>query len=173
MKIVPRAIQVNGQQEDGIEAILPAVGLGLDEHHLLGQAIRRVCFFRITVPEIVFLERDRRKLGIRADRAKGNKFVYLFHISFVKELHAHHDVFVKEGCGILLVESDAAHLRREVDHNVGVRLFIKAFNAFRIDQVVLREIGNGYVLIATFLQLANEMSTKETLSTGNRNALIV
>ena len=56
-------------QVDDVEAVLLAVGLALDEQHLLGEAVRRVRLLRVAVPEVVLAERHRRELRVRADGA--------------------------------------------------------------------------------------------------------
>ena len=60
VEIVPGAVEVYRQEEDGVEAILLAVGLGLHQEHLFGQAVGGVGFFGVTVPEVFFFERHRR-----------------------------------------------------------------------------------------------------------------
>src|SRR6185295_14725429 len=57
IEVVTRAVQVRGQQEDRIEAVLLPVTLRLHQHHLLRQSVGRVGLFRITVPQILFAER--------------------------------------------------------------------------------------------------------------------
>ena len=75
IEVVARPVQVDRQQGDGIEAVLLAVGLGLDEQHFLGQSVRGVGLLRIAVPEFLFLERHRRELGIGADGAEADVFL--------------------------------------------------------------------------------------------------
>ena len=46
VKVVSGAVEVYGQKEDRVEAILPAVGLGLHQEHLFGQAVGGRWFLR-------------------------------------------------------------------------------------------------------------------------------
>ena len=131
IEIVARTVEVDGQEEDGIESVLLPVGLGLDEHHLLGEAVGGVRLFGIAVPEIVLLEGDRGELRVGADRPEGDELVDLPQISLVEELDPHHDVLVEEGAGILLVEADAAHLGGEVDDDVGPLFVVKTADVLR------------------------------------------
>jgi hypothetical protein len=43
-------LTLGGQQKDRIEPILPAIGLGLHQEHLLRQAVRRMGLLRIPKP---------------------------------------------------------------------------------------------------------------------------
>ena len=66
----PWTVEVNRQQVNGVEVILLPVGLSLDQQHLLSQPIRRICLLGITVPQVFFMERHRRELGIRTHCAQ-------------------------------------------------------------------------------------------------------
>ena len=83
----------------GIEAVLLAVGLPLDEEHLLREPIRCVGFLRVAVPEVVFVERNRRELRIRADRADADELGNTGEARLFHQLHAHHEVFVRNSPG--------------------------------------------------------------------------
>ena len=76
VEIVARPIQVGRQQVDGVEAVLLAVRLRLDEQHLLGQAIRRVGFLGVTAPQVFLAEGHRRELGVGADGADGDELLH-------------------------------------------------------------------------------------------------
>lgn len=76
VEIVPGAVEVYGQQEDGVKAILLAIGLALHQQHLLGEAVGCVGFFGIAVPEVFFFEWDGGELGISADGAQGYELFY-------------------------------------------------------------------------------------------------
>ena len=53
------------------------------------------------------------------------------------ELGTHHEVLLEELAGALLVDADAAHLRRPVDHHVGLAVTIGALHGSLIDQIVV------------------------------------
>ena len=57
VEVVARAVEVRGQQEDGVRAVLLAVRLRADEDRLLRDAVRRVRLLRVAVPEVVLPER--------------------------------------------------------------------------------------------------------------------
>jgi hypothetical protein len=69
VEVVARAVQVRGEEEDRIEAVLFAVPLRADENRLLRDSVRCVRLLRVAVPERRLDERDRRELGVRADGA--------------------------------------------------------------------------------------------------------
>ena len=64
IEIVARAVKIDHEQVGAVEAVLLAVGLRLGDHHLLGEAVGGVGFFGIAVPEVAFLERHGRELGV-------------------------------------------------------------------------------------------------------------
>ena len=96
VEIVPGAIEVYRQQEDRVEAVLPAIGLGLHQEHLFGQAVGGVGFFGVAVPEVFFFERDGSEFGISADGAQGDEFLHAVQTSLFHQLCSHHKVVVEE-----------------------------------------------------------------------------
>ena len=61
-----------GWSAAGRSALKPyccAIRLGLDQQHLLGQAVRRVGLLGVARPQVILVERHRGELGIGADRA--------------------------------------------------------------------------------------------------------
>ena len=64
VEIVPRAVEIDGNKKYAVETIFCTIGLGLDEEHFLGEAIRGVCFFGVAIPDIVLFEGDGGKFGI-------------------------------------------------------------------------------------------------------------
>lgn len=75
VEVVAGAVEVHWQEEDGIESVLLPIGLGLDQHHFLGESIGSIRLFGIAIPEIVFLEGNRGEFRVSADRSKGDDFV--------------------------------------------------------------------------------------------------
>jgi len=50
IKIIARTIEINGHEKNGIKAVLPPIGLALDEHHFFCQAVGRVGLLGVSVP---------------------------------------------------------------------------------------------------------------------------
>ena len=96
VEVVARAVQVGRQQVDGVEAVLLAVRLRLDQQHLLGQAVRRVGLLGIARPQVVFAERHRGELGIGADRADRDELLHAGQPRLLHQLGAHDQVLVEE-----------------------------------------------------------------------------
>src|SRR5438093_12834306 len=55
IEVVAGSVEVDGQEEDGVEPVLLAVGLALYEERLLGDAVRRIGLLGIAVPQVLFL----------------------------------------------------------------------------------------------------------------------
>jgi len=122
VEVVAGTVQIHRQEENRVETILLAVCLRLHQHHFLCQTVGRVGLFGIANPQIVFLERNRREFGISANRANGYEFANAIFVRLVHELHAHHQVVVKEISGMFHVRADATHVRGKVndDHVLSI-----------------------------------------------------
>ena len=70
VEVVARAVEVDGEEVDGVDAVLVAVGLALDQEHFLGDAVGGVGLLGVAVPEVVFPEGDGGELGVGADGAE-------------------------------------------------------------------------------------------------------
>src|SRR5256885_7941764 len=68
VEVVARSVEVHGEDHRGIEAVLLAISLALDEKHLLREPVRRVRLLGISVPDVVLTKRDRGELRVRANR---------------------------------------------------------------------------------------------------------
>ena len=88
------------------------------------------------------------------------------------QLDAHHDVFIEESSGILLVEADSAHLGCQMDDDVRFCLFVESFHIVDTNQIVLRQIGDRYIVISLILESFNEMFPQEAFSAGEGNAFV-
>ena len=152
VKVVARAVQVDRQQVDGIEAILLAVGLGLDEQHLLGQAVGGVGLFGVAIPERLFAEGDGREFRISADGADGDEFLDAALPGFVHELDAHHQVDVEEIGGAGAVGANAAGQGGQVNDQVGAGGIVHALDIGRIHQVVFLDPGNVHLGCTALLE---------------------
>jgi len=75
IEIVARTIEVHRKKEDGVEAVLLPVSLGLHQKHFFGKAVRGVGLLGIPVPKVLLLEGNRSILGIGADGSDGYEFL--------------------------------------------------------------------------------------------------
>src|SRR5262245_4532048 len=108
MEVISWPVEVHRHQIDGIKAIFLAIGLRLDEEHLLGQAIWGVGFFRIAIPQLLLAKGDRCEFGIRTYGASHDEFLYAKASGLLDKLNPHDGVVVKELPGVLHVGADAA-----------------------------------------------------------------
>ena len=137
VEVVSRPIEVHRQQRDDARAVLPSVGLALHHHRFLGEAIRRIRLFRISVPEVVFAERHRCELGKRADRAHVHKLADATFASFFQKEDAHDGILVEVFSGVLEVGADAPDDRGEVHNDIGPGVVEKFSHERLLSQVVL------------------------------------
>src|SRR3989304_7113910 len=103
---------------DGVERVRLAIGLPLYKEHLLGEAVGSVALLRVARPEVFFLERDRRELGVGADGAYGDELLHPMEARLFHDLHAHEDVVMEELARSLPVQSDPATLDGCVDDDL-------------------------------------------------------
>ncbi len=96
IEIVARPIEVDRQEVHSIQAVLPPVGLALNEDRFLGNAVGGIGLFRIAVPEIFFQKRDGGKLGVRANGAGDHDFCQVELTGLFNQFNAHDGIFVKE-----------------------------------------------------------------------------
>ncbi len=75
MEIVARAVEIDRQQIDRIEAVLLAIGLAHDQQGFFGDAVGGVGFFGVAVPQFGFAEGDGREFRIGADRSDLDEFL--------------------------------------------------------------------------------------------------
>ena len=173
IEIITGAIEIHGQQENGIKTILLPIRLRLYQHHLLGEAIGGIRLFGITVPEIVLLKGDRREFRVGTDRSQGDKFFQFVEVALVDQLDAHHDVFIEESAGILPIEADATHFGGQMNDNVRLCLFVEPFHIVALNQIVLGQIGDSDIVISFILQSLNEVFPQEAFAAGYGDAVVV
>src|SRR5438128_8673416 len=77
VKIVSRPVEVHEQQLDSDQAELLAISLQLHAEKFLGQAIRGIGFFRISIPQVRLPEGNRCKFGIGTDGSDKNRLFNL------------------------------------------------------------------------------------------------
>ncbi len=125
-----------------MEAVLLAVGLGLDEHHFFCQTVRGVGLLGVAVPQVFLFKGDRGKLGVGTDGAHGNEFPDPEESGLFHQLRAHHEVFIKKTPRVFPVGPDSAHHRRQVDDDVGPGRFEKPDDRLFLDQVIFGALGD-------------------------------
>src|SRR2546423_1558912 len=64
--VSPGRLELRGNQVDAVEAVLVAEGLQHDEQRLLAPAVGRFRGLGESIPQVLFGDRTRRELGIRA-----------------------------------------------------------------------------------------------------------
>jgi len=170
VEVVARAVQVDRQQEDAVEAVLLAVGLRLHQHHLLRQPVGRVRFLRVALPQVVLPERDRGELGVGADRPDGDEFLDPGHARPLDELEAHDGAVVEEPAGVVLVGRDAADHGGEVDDDVGPRVGEEPADRVPVAQVVVRRARHGDLPAAARPQLVHHERPQKPRPAGDDGA---
>ena len=163
VEVVTRPVEVDREKVDGIEAVLLPVRLSLHQQHLLGQPVGRVRLFGVAVPQVVFLERDGRELGVRTDRPDRDELLDAGEAGFLHQLGAHHQVVEEEGAGVFPVEADAAHPGRQMNHGVGALDDLTA--AVALDQVEALRTRDEDIPAAMLAQPRNEARPKEAPAT--------
>ena len=135
VEVVARPVEVRGQQEDRVEAVLLAVGLRADEDRLLRHAVGRVRLLRVAIPEVLLVEGRGSELGIRADRPGDHDFPHAVQARLLEHVRAHEQVRVPVAARVGAVRADAAHLGREVEHHVRLALRERARHVVGAGQV--------------------------------------
>jgi hypothetical protein len=172
MEIIPRAVEIDGDKEYAVETVFGTIGLGLYEKHFLGEAIRSVCFLGVAIPDIVFLEGDRGKFGIRADGADSDEFFEVAKACLVDELDAHHKVFIEEFAGVLTIGANTPYYGGEVDYDIRLHIVIHPDTIVEIDEVIVLDFGDEDIFAAAFLQTFNDITAKKAGAAGNHNSFV-
>src|SRR5207302_6741760 len=121
--------------------------------------------------EMLLLERHRRELRIRADRADGDKLRHARLPRLVKQVRAHHQVVVEELAGPLAIGADAADNSREMDDERRLGVMVDANHLRLIAQVVVAVRRREDRRAVLLLQLADDMAAEKTGAPGDQNAL--
>jgi hypothetical protein len=169
IEVVARAVQVHREEHDAVHAVLRPVGLRLHQQQLLGDAIGRICLFRVSVPQIIFPERHRRKLRVRADGARDDRLGHAGEAAFLQQAEAHHRVFEEEQAGIVAVGADAAHLGRQVEHHLGPRVLQQLAARRPVDQIVVAPPRNEHLVDPAGPQRLDDEAAEETGASGDQH----
>jgi len=175
VEIVPRAVEIDGDEIDGVEAVLLAIGLALDEEHLLGEAVGGVGLLRVAVPEFVLMEGNGGVFRVGADGADGDEFGDAGAASLFDEEHAHHGVVVEEGARILAVGADASDDGGEMDDDVRVGISEGALDAGFGAEIVVRAAGDddGLRVGAGVPELGDDVTAEEATAAGDHDAFVL
>src|SRR5882762_304011 len=119
VEIITGPVQVYWYQIYCIKSILPPICLALHEKHLFGKSVRRIGFFGITIPEVLFLKGYGSELRIRADGSDAYELLYSGTRRILEKLHPHNRVFIEKACWILLICANSAHRRGQVNDHTG------------------------------------------------------
>jgi len=84
------------------------------------------------------------------------------------QLGAHHDIVVKEGGRIFLVEANAPYLGGEMDDVIGAGRFLHPLYIIMEDKVVFGQIRDVDMLVSLILQMPNQMPTQEASAARDR-----
>jgi len=167
VEVIPRAVKVDRQQENGVIAVLLAVGLRLDKQHFLSQSVRRVGLFGITVPQMLFLERDGCELGIGANGTDGHKLFHAALPSLVHQLHAHHQVIVEKLGGLGHICANAAYMRGQMDDDIRLGVAQHARDVFWLYQVIFLKLWDEYFPRAFRAQVGNQVRAQKARAAGD------
>ena len=116
VEFVARAIQVGGDDERRALVVLTTVNLGQHQQCFFGDAVRRIRFFGIAIPNGLFAKRHWRELRITTDGAQDDSFFHPSGAGRFDYVHAHLQVVQKQRCWLYLVIANAAHPSCEVNH---------------------------------------------------------
>ena len=130
VEIITRTVEIHRQKINRIEPILLTVSLRLHKHHFLGETIRRIRLFRISIPQIIFLERHRRKFGIGAHCACRNELTHTMFVCLMHEFHTHDHIVIEKFGRMFAVRADTAYIGGKMNNDHV--LCIHAFECIRI-----------------------------------------
>src|SRR5205807_6813544 len=169
IELITRTVQVHRQKKDRAKPKLLAIRLSLDQEHLLGQTVGRVGFLRVSIPQVLLTERDRRVLRVGAHRPDGDELLDLSLPRDLHEVRAHDEIVVEEFAGTLAIRADAPHDRGQVDHDVGSQIGVHLPHRFGHAQVVLLPGRGEYLARAALLELVDHVGADEPGAPGDEN----
>src|SRR5512140_1831576 len=168
--MIPGPVQIDGQEVDPREPVLLAVGLDLDEEHLLREPVRCVRLLRIAGPEVVLAKRHGRELRVRADRPEADELPDAGPPRLFDELDPHDRVLEKEESRVLAVCADASDDRGKMNDEVRFLLREIRAHGFALAQIeasgARRQEGAG----AARFERVNERAPEKAARSGDENA---
>ena len=172
IEIVGGSVQVDRQQINGIESVLLAICLRLNEKHFFGESVRSIRLFRIPIPQVFFFERHWGEFWISANRPYCNKFRNSGLPGHFHELCAHHEVVIEEFSGIGAVGSYAADSGGEVNDEVRLRITVQPNDIAVTDKIVVVAAGNEGIHNSAISQPGDHSRTQKTCATGDNDLLV-
>ena len=160
IEVVARAVEVDRQQDDRVEAVLLAIRLRTDEQCLLRDTVGRVGLLRVSIPEGLLTEWDWRELRIRADRPDHHDLLGRVDARLLEDVDAHHEVRVPIAAGIVAVGADATDLRCQVKDAVGLVLLEQVRDSVGVRQVAVLAAHDVDVMSVGFEEF-HEMRAEE------------
>ena len=115
MKLVARAIQVCGNHKCKLLAVLLLVDLSVHEHCFLGDAVRSVGLFWVTIPDGLFAKWDWSELWIRTYGAKQNGFLNAYFARCFDDECSHDEIVEIQLRWSNLVVANATDARSQMD----------------------------------------------------------
>src|SRR5262249_13048383 len=173
VKVVSRTVHINRQQINPAKPILLAVGLELNQEHLLRQPIGSVGLLRVAVPQILLLKRHRRVLRIGTDRACTHKLLHTTASCFLDDLDAHHSIVIERLPRGSAVGTDAADNGRQVNNQVRAYFVKEMDNCSFLPQVVLPTAGHDNLLASALPQLFNYVRAEEASSSSDNDSFFL
>ena len=117
------AVEVDGEDEGGLHAVLQFVCVEHLPRGFLGDAVGRVGDFGVSVPEVFFFEGDGGHVWVGADGSGLDELAVAFDESIgaclFDEVECHGHVGVEVASGVFHVGADASDLGGEVDDHGG------------------------------------------------------
>ena len=135
VEVVPRTVEIHRHHHRRSEPVLPPVGIEHHEQRLLGDAVRCVRDFWITVPEVVLPERNGTIPRIRADGAGMDELLEPDPARMLDEMEPHRHVGVEKTPRCRPVRTDATDLRGQVDDDIRTGVIVEAFDGRFVGEV--------------------------------------
>jgi len=120
---------------------------------------------------VLFFERDRGELGVSADRAESHDLFDAALPSLVHQLHPHHQVIVEELRWPSHISADPAHMRRQVNDDIGLGNLEHAGDILALHQVIFWVARDENIPGALALQVAYQMLAQKAGAARDANAL--
>src|ERR1022692_1342179 len=172
IEVVALPVEVDRQEEDGVHAILLAVGLALHWQCLLGDPVRRVRLLRISFPEVLLAKRYRRKLWIRANRTQYDRLLYSMAPRRLDELDAHDRVGVEEAAWVGAIGADSTHNSGQMNQNFRPMFHEYALDGIGAPKIVFLVDRKEDVAAAHMLKPLDEMGSEEPGAARDHDALV-
>ena len=153
VEVVARAVEIDREEHHAVHAVLLAVALRQHQHHLLGDAVGRVGFLGIAVPQVFLAERDRGELGIGADGSHRHQLPHPSQPALFEDVQSHHGVCEHVAPRVCAIGADAPNLRRKMENQIWLRIRHQLAHRLAVDQIVVVDEGHEDVPCSPPLQL--------------------